>query len=46
MRRFGHGCGFWDGDWPEPYATSLTDASKAFRSLDAYLGDDGKVYLA
>lgn len=24
----------------------LTDASKAFRSLDAYLGDDGKVYLS
>lgn len=24
----------------------LTDACKAFRSLDAYLGDDGKVYLA
>ena len=44
--RNGHGCGFWDGDWPEPYATSLTDASKAFRSLDAYLGDDGKVYLS
>ena len=44
--RNGHGCGFWDGDWPEPYATALTDACKAFRSLDAYLGDDGKVYLA
>ena len=44
--RNGHGCGFWDGDWSEPYATSLTTASKAFRSLDAYLGDDGKVYLS
>jgi hypothetical protein len=44
--RNGHGCGFWDGDWPEPYASQLTDASKAFRSLDAYLGDDGKVYLS
>ena len=44
--RNGHGCGFWDGDWPEPYATALTDACKAFRSLDAYPGDDGKVYLS
>lgn len=44
--RNGHGCGFWDGDWPEPYATALTDASKAFKSVDVYLGDDGKVYLS
>jgi hypothetical protein len=27
--RNGHGCGFWDGDWPEPAATVLTDASHA-----------------
>jgi len=44
--RNGHGCGFWDGDWPEPYASALTAASKAFRETDAYLGDDGKVYLS
>jgi hypothetical protein len=43
--RNGHGCGFWDGDWPEPYATALTDAAKSFGEVDAYLGDDGKVYL-
>jgi hypothetical protein len=41
-----HGCGFWDGDWPEPYASQLTDAAKAFGNVDAYLGDDGKVYLS
>lgn len=44
--RNGHGCGFWDGDWPGPYATQLTDAAKAFGEVDLYLGDDGKVYLA
>lgn len=44
--RNGHGCGFWDGDWPEPYATTLTEAARAFGSVDAYLGDDGKVYLS
>lgn len=43
--RNGHGCGFWDGDWPEPYATQLTDAAKAFGEVSVYLGDDGKVYL-
>jgi hypothetical protein len=44
--RNGHGCGFWDGDWPEPYATQLTDACKSFGEVDIYLGDDGKVYLS
>lgn len=44
--RNGHGCGFWDGDWPEPYAAALDAAAKAFGNVDAYLGDDGKVYLA
>jgi hypothetical protein len=44
--RNGHGCGYWDGDWPEPYATELTAAAKQFRSVDSYLGDDGLVYLA
>lgn len=43
--RNGHGCGFWDGDWPEPYATTLDDAAKAFREASVYLGDDGRVYL-
>ena len=44
--RNGHGCGFWDGDWPEPWADDLTQAAKAFGEVDAYLGDDGKVYLS
>jgi len=44
--RNGHGAGFWDGDWPEPYASQLTTAAKDFHVQDAYLGDDGKVYLS
>lgn len=44
--RAGHGCGFWDGGWPDPYAAELTDQSKQFRSADLYRGDDGKFYLA
>jgi hypothetical protein len=39
LTRNGHGCGFWDGDWPEPQATRLTDASKAFGSIDLYTAD-------
>lgn len=45
MTRNGHGCGFWDGDWPEPHATALTDAAKAFGECSPYVGDDGKVYV-
>jgi hypothetical protein len=44
--RCGHGAGFWDGDIPDHLGTALTDAAHAFGNLDAYLGDDGKVYLA
>ena len=44
LTRNGHGAGFWDGDWPEPEATILTDASKQFGSFDLYIGDDGNVH--
>ena len=29
LTRNGHGCGFWDGDWREPAATTLSDAAIA-----------------
>lgn len=44
LTRNGHGCGFWDGDWTEPAATKLTDASKAFGEMYLYVGDDGRIY--
>lgn len=44
LTRCGHGAGFWDGDWPEPQATRLTDAAHAFGNYDLYVGDDGKIY--
>ena len=28
----GHGAGFWDGDWPEPEASKLTDWCKSNRT--------------
>lgn len=44
LTRNGHGAGFWDGDWPEPEATKLTDLSKTFGEYDLYVGDDGIIY--
>lgn len=44
LTRCGHGAGFWDGDWPEPHATTLDKAAKAFGNVDLYVGDDGLIY--
>ena len=44
LTRNGHGAGFWDGDWPEPAATRLTDASEAFGEFGLYIGDDKQIY--
>lgn len=43
--RNGHGSGFWDGDWREPYATKLTDISETMGESSLYLGDDGFVHI-
>lgn len=45
LTRNGHGVGFWDGDWPEPWGELLTDACKAYGEVDLYVGDDGKLYF-
>lgn len=29
MTRQGHGCGFWDGDWPTPHDTTMDAAARA-----------------
>lgn len=44
LTRNGHGCGFWDGDYPEPQASKLTEASKAYGEVNLYVGDDGIIY--
>lgn len=43
--RNGHGAGFWDGDWPEPFAGMLSAAARGFGAVDLYMGDDGKLYF-
>lgn len=44
LTRNGHGAGFWDGDWPEPQASRLTEAAEAMGEVNLYVGDDGKIY--
>jgi hypothetical protein len=47
LTRVGAGAGFWDGDYPEPQATLLTNASKRFGHVDVVEGeyDKGPLYL-
>lgn len=44
LTRNGHGAGFWDGDWPEPYADILDKASKAMGEVYLFVNDDGKIH--
>lgn len=46
LTRCGHGCGFWDGDWPEEIGERLTEASNKFGKCDIYVGDDGLLYVS
>lgn len=45
LTRNGHGCGFWDGDWPITGDT-LSAASKAYGEVCLYIGDDGLIYCS
>lgn len=44
LTRNGHGAGFWDRGHGER-GDRLTAACKPYGELDAYVGDDGRVYL-
>ena len=46
LTRNGHGAGFWDGDWPEPDATTLDEGAKSYGSFELYIGDDGLIYAS
>ena len=43
LTRNHHGCGFWDGDWPEA-GDRLTDACKSYPEVTFYVGDDELIY--
>lgn len=44
LTRNGHGSGFWDGDWSEPYASRLTEAAKRCKEC-CMLVDGDKLVL-
>ena len=43
LTRNGHGCGFWDGDYPE-HGDTLTAICKELGEVNLYVGNDGKVW--
>lgn len=46
LTRNGHGCGFWDGDWPLGIDEKLYAIAKRFGEVWLYVGDDGLIYGA
>lgn len=44
LTRAHHGVGFWDRGMVKSLGEKLTTAAQAFRELDFYVGDDGKIY--
>lgn len=45
LTRNRHGAGFWDGDYPEPLATQLTELAHSFGECELYVGDDGQIHV-
>lgn len=45
LTRNGHGAGFWDGDWSEPHATILSDASEGYGDEYVYEDEDGTISI-
>jgi hypothetical protein len=44
LTRCGHGCGFWDGHWPDGLEKMLTAYCEKIGEVYLYVGDDGKIY--
>ncbi len=45
LNRNGHGSGFWDENASKEVTKGLSDAARAFREQDIYIGDDGMLYV-
>jgi hypothetical protein len=45
LTRNRHGCGFWDGDWPEEAGRLLTERSHPYGESYLYVGDNGKLFV-
>jgi hypothetical protein len=46
LTRNGHGAGFWDGDWPKPYADVLTMNARNLGEVEIYVSQTGEVEMA
>ena len=44
LTRNGHGCGYWDGDWPKGIGVGLDKLAHKFGEFDLFVGDDGLIY--
>jgi hypothetical protein len=44
LTRNGHGAGFGDGDWPDPWDDALRDACRDFGEVYLYVGDDDQIH--
>jgi hypothetical protein len=47
LTRNGHGAGFGDGDWPDPWDDLLKDGCgwrTSFGEVYLYVGDDGQIH--
>jgi len=40
LTRNGHGTGFWDGNWHEPWGSKLTELAKSFGEVNCYVDED------
>lgn len=45
LNRNGHGVGFWDGSYPEPNATVLSDRSEEFGEVYVFVDDGGNITI-
>jgi len=44
LTRNGHGAGFWDRGYEKEIGDKLSDAARAMKGTDLYVGDDNKVH--
>jgi len=44
LTRNRHGVGFWDGDWPEPFAAQATAYAHTLGETDLYADSDGVIW--
>lgn len=43
LTRNGHGAGFWDGDWPEPFAAKATSWCKAWGEANVWFDAEAEI---